>query len=140
MFLFLLDVMDFFLKSTYYNLVSFSKNIAVISTKLLYTLKKFLITTRKNLLFQIKDLVRKSMYLVCRGMWVPLLYDGNIESGNSTVVVGPRTLSYGSSFWYRLFIFRRYRLFYHYAPKIRIQILPASYSFLSMTIKKDVWK
>ena len=31
------------------------------------------------------------MYLVCRGMWVPvpLLYDGNIESGNSTVVVGP---------------------------------------------------
>ena len=46
---------------------------------------------KKILLFQIKDLVCKSMYLVCRGMWVPvpLLYDGNIESGNSTVVVGP---------------------------------------------------
>ena len=25
---------------------------------------------------------------MCRGMWVPLLYDGNIESGNSTVHIG----------------------------------------------------
>ena len=78
------------------------------------------------------------MYLVCRGMRVPvlLLYDGNIESGNSTVVVvGPRTLSYGSSFWYRLFIFRRY-LFYHQAHTICIKILPALYDFLSMAVKK----
>ena len=82
------------------------------------------------------------MYLVCRGMRVPvpLLYDGNIESGNSTVVVGPMTLSYGSSFWYRLFIFRRYHLFYHYAPKIRIQILPASYSFFKHDNKKRCLK